>query len=78
MIKIYFDPTGESLSDIIARVKKISPTSIIVMVGPEGDLTDQEKEQLRQEKFLFCALTPTVLRSSQAIALGSGIIRSTL
>jgi len=48
------------------------------MVGPEEDLTNQKKEQLKQAKFLFCALTPTVLRSSQAIALGSGIIRSML
>jgi len=77
-VKIYFDPAGKSLLEIITRVKKISPVSITVMVGPEGDLTNQEKEQLKKSKFLFCALTPTVLRSSQAIALGSGIIRSTL
>ncbi len=76
IIKIYFDPTGEPLLSLIDKIKKCSSTSIMLMVGPEGDLTEQEKEQLRQTTFLFCALTPTVLRSSQAIALGAGIIRS--
>ncbi|HEB41963.1 MAG TPA: hypothetical protein ENI08_03015 [Candidatus Dependentiae bacterium] len=63
---------------LIDKIKKCSFTPVMLMVGSEGDLTEQEKEQPRETTFLFCALTPTVLRSSQAIALGSGIIRSIL
>ena len=47
-------------------------------VGPEGDLTLEEKAYLKQLGFVFCALTPTVLRAQQAVALGLGVLRSYL
>lgn len=50
---------------------------LILMVGPEGDLIP-EKKLLVHAGFTFCSLTPTVLRSVQAIALGLGMFRSVL
>ncbi len=50
----------------------------MAVIGPEGDLTKEEKAYLKEQGFLFCALTPTVLRAQQAVALGLGILRSYL
>lgn len=78
IVKIYFDPNGDPLLSIIDLIKKYPSLSILLMIGPEGDLSPQEKEQLKKVKFLFCVLTPTILRASEAIALGAGIFRSIL
>ncbi len=77
-IKIYFDPLGSPLFPFLTKIKKSSPQSILLMIGPEGDLTPQEKEQLKETAFNFCTLTPTILQASEAIALGVGIFRSIL
>ncbi len=45
-------------------------------IGPEGDLTSAEKQLMQKNGFIFCVLTPTILRASQAAALSAGIIRS--
>ncbi|MCL4361564.1 16S rRNA (uracil(1498)-N(3))-methyltransferase [Candidatus Dependentiae bacterium] len=75
--KIFFDPSGENILDVIEREKKFQKTKeIILFVGPEGDLTQDEKDQLNSAGFIFCKLTPTILRASSAITLGSGIFRS--
>lgn len=59
-------------------VEQQKPHAIIACAGPEGDLTYEEKMQLTEDGFAFCALTPTVLRAQQAIAIGLGAIRSYL
>lgn len=75
--KIFFDPDGEKLTMVMERlVKNVGAT--VLFVGPEGDLTDQEKVLIKQHGFVFCALTPTILRACEAIALGAGMVRSIL
>lgn len=74
--KIFFDPSGDSILDTLQAVKAQNAQTIVLMVGPEGDLTEQEKLMLKEHGFIFCALTPTVLRSVQAVQLGLGIFRS--
>lgn len=76
--KLFFDPQGDSLWHVAGQVKEAAPERLILMVGPEGDLTDQEKELLRASGFTFCGLTPTVLRSVQAIQLSLGFFRALL
>lgn len=74
-IKLYADPHGISLQELIANLdKKRYPT--VLMIGPEGDLNDEEKSLLRTQHFTFCSLTPTILRSIQAGAILAGFIRS--
>lgn len=79
-LNIYFDPIGLKISDLIIEQnnkednKKLN--SIVAMCGPEGDLTIQEKEFIKNLGFKFYSLTPTVLRSRQAVVVGSGILRS--
>ncbi len=72
---LYADPEGEKLSMIIPHIEG-NRKPIMLMVGPEGDLTSDEKALLKNNNFIFCALTPTVLRSWQAASLLTGIVRS--
>lgn len=74
--KIYADPQGLPLQKTLEQIKK--EQHVVLMTGPEGDLLDHEKRLLVDNHFIFCKLTPTMLRSSQAIALLSGIMRSFL
>jgi 16S rRNA (uracil1498-N3)-methyltransferase len=77
-VRLYCDPEGEPLMDIATMLRERNVSSVACMIGPEGDLTIEEKNALRQQGFLFCALTPTILRSSQAMSLAVGAIRSLL
>jgi len=74
--KIYFDPEGNSLFDMISQIKSTTYDKLILMVGPEGDLTKNEKIYLQENGFIFCKLTPTVLRAFQAVTVGLGAFRS--
>lgn len=74
--KIYFDPQGILALELFEKLASKKPTHCVLMVGPEGDLTPAEKEALRAQSFQFCQLTPTVLRSVQAVAVGLGMVRS--
>lgn len=73
---IHFDPAGQDMLTIAQTVVAKKTTAIFLMVGPEGDMTFEEQELIKKNGALFCALTPTVLRSVQAISIGAGVIRS--
>jgi 16S rRNA (uracil1498-N3)-methyltransferase len=75
-MKIFFDPQGKKLFDIAHHLHESKPKDILLLVGPEGDLHLEEKKLIQDNDFLFCALTPTVMRAVQAAALGAGFIRS--
>lgn len=74
--KIFFDPSGSEVSHILTKVKDVQ--NLLILIGPEGDLTHEEKKRLIENDFLFCALTPTILRAKQAVGVGLGIFRSFL
>jgi len=76
--KIFFDIKGESSTSVIYRLHIDKPSDIVLLVGPEGDLKNEEKELIISKNFTVCTLTPTVLRSVQAVALSAGLIRSLL
>lgn len=76
--KIFFDPKGLPLRETLALVEHQKAQEIIACAGPEGDLTYEEKLKLNDQGFIFCALTPTVLRAQQAVAVGLGAFRSWL
>ena len=75
-ICIYFDPSGKPLFEIVSSLVGQSPEYVTLMVGPEGDLVAPEKKIIKEAGFIFCALTPTILRATQATAVGAGIVRS--
>jgi len=74
--RMLFDPHGSPLFDHIKHVTQEAPEQIILAVGPEGDFTEQEKILLDEAGFRQCALTETVLRAQQALAVGLGAVRS--
>jgi 16S rRNA (uracil1498-N3)-methyltransferase len=73
---IFFDCAGEPLSQILPTLNQF--LNIIILLGPEGDLTTEEKQELKKLQVLFCALTPTVLRAPQALVVGLGAAQSWL
>ena len=72
--KIFCDPDGESIKPFIC---KRDGERITLLIGPEGDLTQFEKEALVKNKYLFCRLSQTVLRSELAATLVVGSFRIT-
>jgi 16S rRNA (uracil1498-N3)-methyltransferase len=72
---LFFDPQGIPCLQAITKVQSLPHEHIICLVGPEGDLTLQEKVMIK-EHFLFVALTPSILRASHAITVSMGILRS--
>lgn len=75
---LYYDHQGAPFFDVMQVVSKENPRELMVMVGPEGDLTPQEKEMVKAAGFIFCALTPTILRACQAVAVGAGALRAVI
>lgn len=71
---LFFDISGVSALEIIPELKLAA--KIFCLWGPEGDLTSAEKKLVLAAGFKFSKLTPTVLRASQAVALGLGLVRT--
>lgn len=79
--RLFFDPAGQSMSTVVAALQqeeKLHKKELLILIGPEGDLTQEEKQVLARNDFTFCALTPTVLRAQQAAIVSTGIVRSLL
>lgn len=76
--RIHCDPQGASLWDILGTIKEQGAAQIVISIGPEGDVTSCERELLYKNRFIPCALTPTVLRATQALVVSLGAVRSAL
>lgn len=72
---IFCDPKGIPFLTFIQQ-NPISIQSYIILVGPEGDLSPQEKKTLSQRECTLLSLTPTILRAQDAIVLSCGMLRS--
>lgn len=75
-MKIFCDLQGEQIIPLLARSYVDGHLSYALFIGPEADLTFEEKARLKTLDYHCCRLTPTVLRSVQAVCLAVGIIRS--
>jgi 16S rRNA (uracil1498-N3)-methyltransferase len=76
--KLWFDGTGSSLFEKIIDIRAQNPKAIAIIIGPEGDFTEEEKKELRTANFQCYSLTPTILRSVSATNISIGLIRSLL
>lgn len=76
--KIFFDPMGKKLFDVMETLHNNKPSHVLLLIGPEGDLSLEEKKMVQANDFIFCALTPTIVRAVQAAALAAGFVRSLL
>lgn len=77
-VKIFFEPNGVSAFSFAQQLRDKKPDHLVLLVGPEGDLSSEEKKMVAAENFVLCALTPTILRAVQAAGLGAGLVRSLL
>ncbi len=67
---------GSSLLSVMNQIQSKNPQTIACIIGPEGDLTGHEYAMLQQHNVALSALTPTVLRSQQALVVLLGALRS--
>jgi len=74
-LNIFFDVSGQIINEAL---KNQNVSDINLLIGPEGDLTSDEKENLKKFNFKFYKLTPTILRAQTAVSLGLGIFRSSM
>jgi 16S rRNA (uracil1498-N3)-methyltransferase len=74
--KIYFDVQGQPFFNLLTNLTQQKPTLISLIFGPEGGFTDLEMSELSSNGFFCSVLTPTVLRATQAVAVGLGAVRS--
>lgn len=72
----FFDPKGKDLFCVLELLRTSKPKTLSLMVGPEGDLTSDEKKSLLECGVMFCKLTPTILRARQAVAVSLGAFRA--
>jgi RsmE family RNA methyltransferase len=79
-MRYFFDKAGAPCLQLInalsANIKVIDTMHIAILIGPEADMTPQEKDMIKNAHFHSYALTPTTLRASQATTLSAGLIRS--
>jgi 16S rRNA (uracil1498-N3)-methyltransferase len=73
-LMLHADVDGAPLSSLVADFSQQS--SFVISVGPEGDLTKQERDLLVKNNCTFVRLTPTVLKAEEAASLLIGIVRS--
>ena len=71
--KILFEPTGQKLPLVLGQ--NLDCKSWEIVIGPEGGLTDNEIDILTSQQFIPCSLTPTILRSIDAVTVGLGCMR---
>lgn len=74
--RVHCDPQGAVLWDILRQIENGKPATLVLSFGPEGDLTDTERTHLYHHQFVASALTPTVVRSTQALVIALGALRS--
>ncbi len=73
--KLFADISGKQWGKLFPEVSKTSKP-FLLCVGPEADLSSEEKELLRNNGFTFCQLGSTILRAQQAGVVLIGMIRS--
>lgn len=75
-IVLFGEPTGKNIFEFKDTLTKINQKNIVLLVGPEGDLTVEEKEIVRSYEALFVKLGNYRLRSETAVISLFSIVRN--
>lgn len=67
--KLYFEHGGLPFQDLVSRPKS---ESSLLFLGPEGGLSVDECQVLTNQGFTGYSLTPSILRTPEAVLLGAG------
>lgn len=73
---IFCDPEGMPLLELSNTLIVDKPKLISILIGPEGDLTHDEKQAIIAHGYCSYALTPTILRAPEAAFLITAFCRS--
>jgi len=76
---LWFNEYGKPVTQLLRTLEqqiKHNDCAIAITLGPEGGFTEQEETLLRACGYDAYKLTPTVLRSREAICVAVGIVRS--
>ena len=76
--KIFFDVKGAPLLSVLKNCTQQKLKKLYVLIGPEGDLNNEEKQLLSKQDFSIARLTPTILRAQQATSVSIGLVRAIL
>lgn len=74
--KVYCHINGNNFFSALNEIHTKKIDNISIIIGPEGDFTHEECNKLDQLGFKPILLTPTVLRSEDAVCIALGGIRS--
>jgi len=77
-LSLYCEPEGMPFYQALSTVVNVKPETIALFIGPEGGFTQEEEKLLRDQAVQCYALTPTILRSQEAVAVSLGAIRSVI
>jgi len=69
---MFCDVNGEPIWQVFNQKLR---ESVTIIIGPEGDLADEEKKLLENSNVKLYRLTPTILRSVQAVSVALGYLR---
>ncbi|MEO0476582.1 MAG: RsmE family RNA methyltransferase [Planctomycetota bacterium] len=73
-LKLIADPYAEPIADLAQRLDSVS--SVRVLIGPEGGLTDQELADAHDAGFIPWRFSPNTLRIETAAVTAVAILRS--
>ena len=71
---VLHESAGRALGDVLAELPATRADSILLVVGPEGGLSDEEVDTLTRAGAVPVRLGPTVLRTSTAAAVALGAL----
>lgn len=74
--KVCFHIDGANLFELLSDLNQKKYDKIYLFFGPEGDFSSEELNLIKQSGIESYKLTPTVLRSVEAVAVGLGSVRS--
>ncbi len=74
--KIFLAVDGVSLLEVLQEISQEKPAHTVIICGPEGGFTVDDRSLLLRAGFIRVSLTPTILRSVEANALALGAVRS--
>lgn len=73
---LFCQPDGAGLFECLQSITTHHYQAINVFIGPEGGFVQEEQALLNTSQVKPCSLTPSILRSQEAVAVCLGAIRS--
>jgi len=73
-LSIGFESTGAPFSDVLEIITQTAEGALQFFIGPEGGFTQAEYFLMQSAGVSFYQLTPTILRSQEAVCLAGGLI----